>query len=68
LNFTLTAFNILSLFCAFGVLILRDGCNFSSVSLGKTKTFHGAEGARRAFPFCLGDYITFKRQLKETQV
>jgi hypothetical protein len=56
------------LFCAFGVLILRDGCNFSSVSLGKTKTFHGAEGARRAFPFCLGDYITFKRQLKETQV
>ncbi|KRY95579.1 hypothetical protein T11_17357 [Trichinella zimbabwensis] len=25
------------------------------MSLGKTKTFGGAEGTRRAFSFCLGD-------------
>jgi hypothetical protein len=27
------------------------------MSLGKTKPFRGAEGARRAFFFCLGDWI-----------
>ena len=30
-------------------------CTVFKMSLEKTKTFCGAEGARRAFSFCLGD-------------
>jgi hypothetical protein len=33
----------------------------SKMSLGKTKTFCGAEGARWAFSFCLGDWINRRR-------